>query len=308
MVLRAPPAEDHLSGTALLAWRRSLLAEGGDAADLDWLLDLGGGVDAQVRQRLWSDQERPVPLRRSRAELADLWRRHLRDHTPLQYLVGLCPWRDFELGIGPGVLIPRPETELLVDLAVAAMAPRPPDPPLRWADLGTGSGCLAMGLARAFPASSGFAVDCSSEALLQAEANLNATGQRERVALRQGSWWGPLQPWWGQLDLVVSNPPYIPSSLLMGLDPGVRLHEPWLALDGGEDGLTALRLIAGGALTALAPGGWLLMEHHHDQGEPVRALLADAGLEQIASFQDLEGHGRFSGACRSPALTNAPSP
>jgi len=302
------PAEETLSGTALLAWRRSQLAEGGHAADFDWLLDLAGGLDAQARRRLWSDLERPVSLRRSPPALAALWRRHLRDHTPLQYLVGLCPWRDFELGVGPGVLIPRPETELLVDLAIAALAPRPPKAQLRWADLGTGSGCLALGLARAFPASSGLAVDCSPEALLQAEANLRAAGLWERVHLRQGSWWVPLQPWWGQLDLVVSNPPYIPSSLLMGLDPVVRLHEPWLALDGGEDGLNALRAIAAGAVTALAAGGLLLLEHHHDQSEPVRALLVAAGLEQVVSFQDLEGHGRFSGARRSLAHSLAPSP
>ena len=317
-VLPDSAVEEQLSGGALLAWRRSLLAQGGDAAQLDWLLDLAGGVDARSRLGIRLDRRRPVSLRRSRQQLADLWHRHQRDHTPLQYLAGRCPWRDLELGVGPGVLIPRPETELLVDLAVAVFAgpdcvaagraPSPPRTPLRWADLGTGSGCLAVGLAQAFPTSSGVAVDCSPQALQQTEANLLAADVSERVALGQGSWWEPLQPWWGQLDLVVSNPPYIPTALLSELDPIVRLHEPWLALDGGHDGLHALRAITADAAAALAPGGWLLLEHHHDQREPVLALLKGAGLLQPSSFQDLEGHWRFCGARRSRALSPAPLP
>jgi len=290
------PAEETLTGAGLLAWRQSLLAHGGQSADLDWLLDLAGGLDWSARQRLWLDPQRPAPLHFARLELEQIWLRHRRDHTPLQYLVGCCPWRDFDVRVGPGVLIPRQETELLVDLAVEAMAPSPLEAPLRWADLGTGSGCLALALATAFPASTGVAVDCSGEALLQAEDNLQLAGLLHRVDLRKGSWWSSLEPLLGTLDLVVSNPPYIPSRLLNGLDPVVRLHEPWLALDGGEDGLAALRSIIASAGQALAPGGWLLLEHHHDQGEPVRGLLAAAGLERVNSFQDLEGHCRFSGA------------
>ncbi|MCT0231883.1 peptide chain release factor N(5)-glutamine methyltransferase [Synechococcus sp. CS-1324] len=289
-------AEETLSGAGLLAWRRALLLQGGLAANFDWLLDLAGGLDGPARQRLWLDPHQPVPLHRSRADLEALWFRHRRDHTPLQYLVGRCPWRDFDVQVGPGVLIPRPETEQLIDLAVEAMGPAALKAPLRWADLGTGSGCLALALSRLLPASRGVAVDFSAAALLQAEANLQAADLLHRVDLREGCWWSPLEPLDGGLDLVVSNPPYIPSPLLPCLDPVVRLHEPWLALDGGEDGLEALRQIIQSAGRALAPGGWLLLEHHHDQGESVRGLLAAAGLEQVGSHQDLEGRCRFSGA------------
>jgi len=222
------PAEETLTGAGLLAWRQSLLAHGGQSADLDWLLDLAGGLDWSARQRLWLDPQRPAPLHFARLELEQIWLRHRRDHTPLQYLVGCCPWRDFDVRVGPGVLIPRQETELLVDLAVEAMAPSPLEAPLRWADLGTGSGCLALALATAFPASTGVAVDCSGEALLQAEDNLQLAGLLHRVDLRKGSWWSSLEPLLGTLDLVVSNPPYIPSRLLNGSIPSSVSMSPGL--------------------------------------------------------------------------------
>jgi len=148
-------------------------------------------------------------------------------------------------------------------------------------------------------------VDASATALAQAGANLERQGLAGRVALRQGSWWQPLQPEWGQLDLVLSNPPYIPTPVWQELAPVVRDHEPPLALDGGPDGLDALRAIAAGAPQALAPGGWLLLEHHHDQSEAVQALLAEQGLEAIQPHPDLEGHGRFVSA-RRPALAADP--
>jgi release factor glutamine methyltransferase len=103
---------------------------------------------------------------------------------------------------------------------------------------------------------------------------------------------------WGRLQLAVSNPPYIPSAELQRLDPVVRDHEPWLALDGGQDGLEAIRRILAGAPSALAPGGVLLLEHHHDQSEAVLAVLGAAGLEAACAHRDLEGVARFVSARR----------
>ncbi len=294
------PARHPLTGARLLAWRSALLAGGGHPADLDWLLDLEGGVPWRQLQQLRLEPGRPVSLRCSLARLSRLWHRHRHGHEPLQYLVGVCPWRDLELAVAPGVLIPRQETELLPDLARAAFADGlPPAPaPRRWADLGTGSGCLALALALAWPHSHGHAVDCSPEALAQAAANLERAGLGERVTLALGSWWDPLPADGDGLDLVVSNPPYIPSALVDRLDPVVRLHEPRLALDGGPDGLAAIRAIAAGAPRFLAPGGWLLLEHHHDQAGAVRHLLASVGLEAVGSLRDLEGRERFARARR----------
>lgn len=325
-----PGAAENLSGQMLLAWRRQLLAQGGDPADFDWLLDLAGGVRWPVLQRLRLDPSCSIRLERSRQELEAIWRRHRQTAEPLQYLVGLCPWRDVELRVAPGVLIPRQETECLVDLALASLpaaflasasskappvlsvassahggsdaspaADQPRVEELLWADLGTGSGCLALALARALPLTRGLAVDRCDKALVQAAQNLSRFGLQARVSLHQGDWWGGLEPWWGQLHLVVANPPYIPTALIAGLDPVVRDHEPWLALNGGADGLEAIRVIAAGARRALAPGGVLLLEHHHDQSAAVLALLQQAGLQATSAHPDLEGTLRFARAYRS---------
>jgi release factor glutamine methyltransferase len=144
-------------------------------------------------------------------------------------------------------------------------------------------------------------VDLSAAALLQARINLQAQGLLERVGLIQGSWWQPLVDQWGRVDLVVANPPYIPSRVWEQLEPVVREHEPELALNGGEDGLDAIRAIAKDANQALAPGGWLILEHHHDQSTAVMALLQAAGLDHVQAHPDLEGHARFASARRDPA-------
>ena len=259
-------------------------------ASLDWLLDLGGGVGWQQLQLLHLRPEQPVTLQRSLDALAALWQRHLSEQVPLQYLLGLCPWRDLTLQVGPGVLIPRAETELLAELALRLV----PTPPQVWADLGTGSGALALVLSRAWPNSLGLAVECSAEARAVAAVNLQAQLALQRLQVLTGSWWQPLAPWWGQLQVVVSNPPYIPTGVWAQLEPGVRVHEPRLALDGGADGLDAIRQIAAGAKAALAPGGSLVLEHHHDQSTAVCDLLAAAGLVQVERHRDLEGVWRFA--------------
>ena len=288
-----------LPASSLLAWRRALLAStGGTSADLDWLLDLGGGVRWPELQALHLHPERMVRLAQPLARLEELWRRHRRTAEPLQYLVGRCPWRDLELQVGPGVLIPRQETELLVDLALALAPPTSGGVGLLWADLGTGCGALAVALARALPAGRGLAVDASDEALTFAALNRAAAGVEERFTLMRSDWWEALKPWWGELELVVANPPYIPSITVEGLEPVVRDHEPRSALDGGSDGLAALRTITAGASQALAPGGVLLLEHHHDQSQSVGLLLELAGLVEVQAHRDLEGVRRFASGRR----------
>lgn len=298
-------AGESLRAAELLAWRRTMLALGGRPADFDWLLDLAGGIPWAELQLLRLSPHQSLRLHGDRAGLEALWRRHLQHAEPLQYLVGLCPWRDLELAVAPGVLIPRQETELLVDLACAAIRGSCPAPV--WADLGTGSGCLAVALAQALPSGSALASDLSGEALQQATENLHRHGLGGRVQLRQGDWWQALEPWWGQLDLVVANPPYIPSALLADLDPVVRDHEPCLALDGGVDGMAAIRSIVAGAGRGLAPGGVLLLEHHHDQSAAVLSLLDQAGLEQPSAHADLEGVLRFAAARRPRSGETIPS-
>ena len=252
----------------------------------------------QQLQALRLYPESTLTLEHGLETLEELWRRHLREQIPLQYLVGLCPWRDLELKVAPGVLIPRQETELLIDLALGCLNVEERQSDLHWADLGTGSGCIAIGLARALPGSQGVAVDRSSEALTQAQANAEAILGSGGLAFAQGDWWEAIPDRWGKLDLVVSNPPYIPAAIWADLEPVVRDHEPELALNGGGDGLDAIRAIAGGACAALKPGGWLVLEHHYDQSTTVLELLDRAGLVNRRARTDLEGVQRFAIAQR----------
>ena len=280
-----------LTGTELLQWRRKQLALGGTAADLDWLIDLAGGIPWASLQRLLLDPSRTIAMVQSLDVLTQLWQRHLQENVPLQHLVGLCPWRDLLLESSPAALIPRQETELLVDLALSHLKAAPPG---RWADLGTGSGAIAVSLALAWPTASGHAVDLSCDALRLAARNFKRCAPNHNCCLHLGSWWIPLKTWWGTLDLVISNPPYIPISVVHGLESVVRDHEPHLALSGGEDGLDAIRAVVDGAPKGLAPGGWLLLEHHHDQSALVMQLMRDAGLVEVSAAADLEGTRRFA--------------
>ncbi|WP_114993236.1 peptide chain release factor N(5)-glutamine methyltransferase [Synechococcus sp. UW179A] len=289
------------SGQELLTWRRRQLLRGGRAVDLDWLLAMEANLSWAELQRLRILPESIAPLASTLEELEKLWVVHLQNHVPLQHLVGRCPWRDLDLRISPAALIPRQETELLIDFALDCLQ----DSALagnasagRWADLGTGSGALAVALARALPGWDGHAVDLSAAALELAGINLNALTRSLSCKLHQGSWWDPLEPWWGQFDLVVANPPYIPSHVVDELDPLVRDHEPRQALCGGEDGLDGCRAILDLAPQALSPGGWLLLEHHHDQSDQVLGLMRSAGLVLSTPRSDLSGVNRFAVARR----------
>jgi release factor glutamine methyltransferase len=298
-----PLVEESLPGSELLAWRRGVTRLGGDPGAFDWLLDVAAGVSPARLRALRLHPATLVPLNCSRRSIERLWHQHLAKAVPLQYLVGQCFWRDFALEVGPGVLIPRPETERMIDLAVDLWRQGGSQHPrgFVWADLGTGSGCLALGLARAFPDSHGLAVDLSPAALGQARRNLRKVGLHNRVRLIAGDWFDAVAPWWGELPLVLANPPYIPSEAVNQLDPVVRDHEPRLALDGGGDGLACIRRLVAQAPRALAPGGWLLLEHHHDQSPAVITLFAHHGLLDVQAHSDLEGQRRFVCGRLSPA-------
>ena len=290
--------EQFLAGNDLLAWRRRQLRRGGRSVDLDWLLDLGGGVSWSELQRLLLDPEEMVAIDKPLEVLEKLWVLHLEQSMPLQHLVGVCPWRDVLLVVSSAALIPRQETELLVELALAFAEGQSPR---CWADLGTGSGAVAVSLCRAWPEAEGHAVDLSVDALVLAEKNLQALAPEQSCRLHHGSWWVPLRAFWGQLEIVVSNPPYIPRPLIEMLDPVVRDHEPLSALVGGEDGLEAIRSLLIDAPCALAPGGVLFLEHHHDQSESVQDLMREAGLVNVSAANDLEGVARFAQGQRAIA-------
>ena len=200
---------------------------------------------------------------------------------PVAYILGRKEFYGLELAVSPAVLIPRPETELLVELALARR-------PASVLDLGTGSGAIALALKRHLPDARVVASDASEAALAVARGNAARHGLE--IEFRQGRW---LEAVAGErFEAIISNPPYVATGdpHLPGLP-----FEPRLALLGGEDGLDAFRILAREAPRHLLPGGWLLLEHGMGQQEPVRALLAAAGLETEAGWPDLAGIPRIAG-------------
>lgn len=211
-----------------------------------------------------------------------------RGRVPLQYVIGTQEFYGLSFRVTPAVLIPRPETEGVVDEVTrvlhAIVKPR-------IADVGCGSGCIAVAVARAMPNAELIALDASPAALAIARENAARHGTASRIEFLEGDLLEPLKP--GELDAVVSNPPYIPDDELDALEPEVSEHEPRAALSGGEDGFAVIQRLLPAAQRALQPGGFLVMEIGHGQDERVKALVADAGLEHVRTAPDLAGIPRI---------------
>ncbi|XHX76055.1 MAG: peptide chain release factor N(5)-glutamine methyltransferase [Stenomitos frigidus ULC029] len=298
-----------VSGQALSQWRM-LARQQAIAADIaieevDWLLqDLAGLDRSSLRLQTFRDKT-DLRLKLPLSELTALWQRRLSDRIPIQYLTGIAPWRQFLLHVSSAVLIPRPETECLIDLAIAAIKAPPPQFSTallsggHWADLGTGSGAIALGLATAFPAAVIHAVDRSAAALAIAQSNARQYNLTDRIQFYEGSWLQPLEQLKGKLSGIVANPPYIPSAMVPALQPEVAEHEPHLALDGGADGLDCLRHLIATAPDYLQPGGIWLVEMMAGQAIAVANLLYQQGSYcEIQIYPDLAGIDRFALAYR----------
>ncbi len=288
-----------VSGLELWRWycqtKADALRTGISVAEVDLLLQEFAGLD-RLTLRLESFKDWPnISMVLSLVELDSLWRRRLEDRVPLQYLTGVTYWRNFSLEVGSGVLIPRPETECLIDLVVVATNAVSDLGQGNWVDLGTGSGAIACGLADILTEASIYAVDCSPAALAIARQNAIKLGLAHRINFYEGSWWQPLEHLRGQVSGMVANPPYIPSGMISTLQPEVRKHEPRLALDGGVDGLDCIRFLIETAPLYLVSGGVWLVEMMAGQGEKVAKMLHDHGSYcRVDIFPDLEGVDRFA--------------
>jgi len=206
---------------------------------------------------------------------------------PVAYILGKREFLSLDLRVTPAVLIPRPETELLVEQALARL---PQDAPSRVLDLGTGSGAVALAIVRHRPRAEVVAVDQSAAALEVARENAAQLGL-SNLHFLQGDWYGPLDR--RRFDLIVSNPPYIAAGD-PHLSEGDLRFEPAAALASGADGLDAICIIVASAHDHLLPGGWLLFEHGYDQADACRELLRQAGFQHVGSEQDLARIPRIS--------------
>jgi release factor glutamine methyltransferase len=292
-----------VTGAALLAeGTRRLALAGLDCARQDALRLMAHALGTD-RLAVYVEPRRAVDARAAARFRALVDRRTA--HEPVQHILGFEEFRGLKIAVTPDVLIPRPETEGLVGRALELLADRP------WAvvaDIGTGSGAIACALAAARPDLEVLAVDQSLGALAVASDNVRALGLSQRVRLLAGDLLGPLASLGGSLDMVVANPPYLPTGVIAGLPVEVERFEPRLALDGGPDGIRVLRRLIADSPRFLRPGAWLLMEIGEEQAGPLASLMAAEGFSSIGARRDLRDveryiEGRWVDGTTAPPLT-----
>ncbi len=261
-----------------------LEAAGIPQARLDARL-LVGAATGESPDGLLASRDRPVEGA-ARARLDALLARRL-GREPVARILGEREFWSLPFRLGPATIVPRPETETLVEAALDAVADRVSA--WRVLDLGTGSGCLLLALLSELPAAWGVGTDIALDALTVAAANARRLGLDGRGRWLAGPWTDPLD---GAFDLIVANPPYVPAADIEALEPEVAAYDPRAALDGGADGLDAYRALLPGATARLATGGRLLLEVGAGQATPVAALARGAGLAVSEIRPDLAGVDR----------------
>jgi len=263
--------------------------------DARLMLEVAAGV---TRTEIVTDPYRELTAEQIATLDAYLARRTKRE--PVSHIIGRKGFWKILLQVNKNVLTPRPETEVIVDEVLKAF---PEQMPFSMLDLGVGSGTILLAVLAERPAAKGLGVDASDEALAVARDNAANLDLNNRAALMHGDWTAGLGD--ATFDLVVSNPPYIPTAVIETLEPEVRDHEPRLALDGGADGLEAYRLLAPEILRVLKPGGMFAVEIGYDQSKDVEALFNQAGARQVRTVKDLSTHDRVVIGVKNPLETGA---
>ncbi|MBN9307303.1 MAG: protein-(glutamine-N5) methyltransferase, release factor-specific [Devosia sp. 67-54] len=278
-----------------VAWRQvrdRFRAAGLDTPELDarLLAQTAFGLDAMGLVR----RERQAATPEQLVELDRFALRRLAGE-PVSRIAGEQEFWGLRFALSDATLVPRPETEQLVEEALARLAgQRAP----RIVDLGTGSGAIIVSILEALPKARGFATDISEAALATARQNAERHGVAARLDVRQGAWWQAV-PHTELFDLIVSNPPYIATAAIAELAPEVRVFDPKVALDGGWDGLEAYRAIASQAARRLVPKGQMLLEIGYNQAEAVRRVFSRAGFGRVEILKDLAGLDRVVVASHS---------
>jgi release factor glutamine methyltransferase len=281
-----------ISVKEFLYWKKKQLFKGGDHESLSFLLDCVGGITNSDLNLLVTNPDNKFNLKKNLDFLESIWENHLFSSSPIQYLCGVVFWRDLRLNVTNKVLIPRPETELIVDIVFKIFEKK--SQKIFFAELGTGSGAISIALALAYPLCNGIATDINQDALEIATKNYINSSKYSNLKFYCGHWWNPLENYKGKLDLAISNPPYIPRETYEKLPKEVKNFEPKTALLGGEDGLEHIKEIIQKAPLFLRENGWLILENHFDQGEKVKQLFIKNKFKSVEIVNDLSGVGRFT--------------
>ena len=281
-----------ISVKEFLCWKKKKLSKGGDYQSFAVLLDCIGGISASDLNLLSINPEGTLYLKKNLEHLESIWHDHSSNSIPIQYLCGIAFWRDLRLKVTDKVLIPRPETEFIIDIVYKIFGKK--SQKLTFAELGTGSGAISIALALAYPLWDGIATDIDQDAIEIATRNFKNSTKQSNLKFYCGNWWNPFDSFKGKFDLVISNPPYIPQDIYEKLPKEVKNFEPKIALLGGEDGLKHIREIIQKAPIFLKEKGWLILENHFDQGEKVKKILIKNKFTSIEIVKDLSGIGRFT--------------
>ena len=282
----------RISAKDFLFWKKKQLSKGGDHQSFAVLLEFIGGISINDINMLTINSEGILFFKKDLDYLETVWDDHLLSSTPIQYLCGKTFWRNLTLIVTDKVLIPRPETELIIDIVLNIFGKK--SQKLLFAELGTGSGAISIALSLECPLWDGVATDIDQDVLDIATKNYMDSSKQSNLSFYCGHWWNPLDSFKGKLDLAISNPPYIPKNVYEKLPKEVKNFEPKIALLGGEDGLEHIREIIKKAPLFLKDKGWLILEIHFDQGEKVKQLLTKNRFTLVEIVKDFSGIGRFT--------------
>ena len=282
----------EISTKELFLWIKDIKKNKQAIDDFYLLLDLLGGISKSKLLLLKINAQEKVNLNIDLFSLKKKWLEYLKLSKPIQYISGSSYWRNFKFELTNDVLIPRVETEQIVEIASNIFDYE--DKKIIFADLGTGSGTISISLVVENSNWKGLATDIDINAIQVAQKNHKKICSESDINFYCGNWWEPLKKYSGRINLAISNPPYIPRSVYEKLPSSVKDFEPKIALYGGEDGLYHIQQIISEAPKFLVKGGWLILENHFDQSKKIKNLLRDYGFNSLKTINDTFGIGRFT--------------
>ncbi len=273
-------------------WKKKQISKGGNNHSLDLLVDSLAGLSNKDLNLLKIKSEKTLNLKLNLDSLEFFWDKHLNTSIPIQYLSGISFWRNLKLEVSNRVLIPRQETEIIIEIIEGIFKNK--EEKITFVDLGTGSGAISIALALANPNWNGIATDIDKNAIEIASRNFGKNSNQSNLKFYKGNWWDPLANYKGEIDLAVANPPYIPQDTYEFLPIEVKNFEPKKALLGGKEGLDHINEIVQHAPIYLKHNGWLLIENHFDQGDRVKKLFLENRFTSVKVLNDFSGIGRFT--------------